>query len=41
MNEQMIVTLQKKELNMLVMGNKEFGKCFWEQIIDMHIQMDD
>lgn len=40
MNEQMIVTLQK-ELNMLVMGNKEFGKCFWEQIIDMHIQMDD
>lgn len=40
MNDQMIVTLQK-ELNILVIGNEEFGECSCEQIIDMHIQMDD
>lgn len=40
MNKQMIVTLQK-ELNMLVMGNEEFRKRLCEQIIDMHIQIED
>lgn len=37
MNKQIIVRLQK-ELNMLVLGNEEFGKCLCVQIIDMHIQ---